>query len=306
MSQARAVMNSSLRPAVRLVLASALALVAGCDAEKKPAESAGPAAVKTASGMEMVYIQPGDFIMGVNEGPIDAKPAHPVKLDGFLMDRYEITQDVYEKITGQNPSRKKNPRNPVEQATWSSAVKFCNARSAQEGLVPCYDPQTWSCNFDATGYRLPTEAEWEYACRAGTTNLYYFSGRPEELRAHAWFEGNSEARPRPVGHWEPNPWGLYDMLGNVSEWCNDYYSPKYYKNSPRENPRGPEEGEKRVLRGGAWSSNADNCSSWVRNCDEAGFTDVCLTMDSDGFRCVRKASPAEISSFKAGGPAISP
>jgi formylglycine-generating enzyme required for sulfatase activity len=83
------------------------------------------------------------------------------------------------------------------------------------------------------------------------------------------------------------------MLGNVSEWCNDFYSPKYYKKCPKENPRGPNEGEKRVLRGGAWSSNAENCSSWVRNCDEAGFTDVCLTMDSDGFRCVRKARPAE-------------
>jgi formylglycine-generating enzyme required for sulfatase activity len=291
-------MKNSASPSC-LALLAAILLSAGCDNAKKPvAATESASGVKTPSGIEMAYIPPGEFIMGVSEGPIDAKPAHPVKVDGFLMDRYEVNQEVYEKLTGQNPSRRKNPKNPVEQTSWSAAVKFCNKRSAQEGLTPCYDTQTWACNFDATGYRLPTEAEWEYACRAGTASAYYFGDQPEKLRSHAWFDANSEAKPRPVGHWEPNPWGLYDMLGNVSEWCNDFYSPKYYKKSPKENPRGPDEGEKRVLRGGAWSSNAENCSSWFRNCDEAGFTDVCLTMDSDGFRCVRKAAPGEAVAAK--------
>jgi formylglycine-generating enzyme required for sulfatase activity len=281
------------RPLCALLLVAAL----GCNDPKKPVETAPAAAqkhtIQTACGLEMVAIPPGEFIMGVNEGPIDAKPAHAVKLDGFLMDQTEVTQAVYEKVTGENPSRQKNKANPVEQVTWSNAAKFCNARSTQEGLTPCYDLQTWQCNFDASGYRLPTEAEWEYACRAGSTNQYYFGDRAEELKSHAWFEGNSRSKPHLASHWKPNAWGLYDMTGNVSEWCNDFYGPKYYRNSPKENPRGPEKGEKRILRGGAWSSNAEDCTSWVRNCNEPGFTDVCLTMDSDGFRCVRKPSAAE-------------
>jgi formylglycine-generating enzyme required for sulfatase activity len=226
--------------------------------------------------------------MGVNEGPIDVKPAHQVKVDGFLMDQQEMTQEIYEKIIGKNPSRRKNPKNPVEQVTWSAAVKFCNARSTQEGLTPCYNLETWECNFGVNGYRLPTEAEWEYACRAGTTTRFYSGDRPEELRSYAWFEGNSDSKSHPVGQRKPNPWGLYDMAGNVWEWCNDFYGVKYYRTSPVDNPRGPLQGEKRLLRGGAWSSSADNCASWVRNCDEAGVTDVCLTMDSNGFRCVRR------------------
>jgi len=239
--------------------------------------------------------------MGTTDGAVDAKPPHPVRVDGFLMDCQEVTQAVYQKVTGTNPARQKNGRNPVEQTTWTSAVKFCNARSVQEGLTPCYDVQTWACNFEATGYRLPTEAEWEYACRAGATNQYYFGDSPGELPSHAWFADNSQSKPHPVGHWKPNAWGLYDMLGNVAEWCNDYYGPRYYRVSTRENPRGPDTGEKRVLRGGAWSGSAENCTVWARNCDEAGLTDVCLTMDSDGFRCVRKATATELAML-AGAP----
>ncbi len=281
----------------RLALALVLTAIAGCsDATNPPVEPSAPPSIKTAAGLEMIYIPPGKFLMGVDEGPIDAKPAHPVKLDGFLMDQTEVTQAVYQKVMDANPSRQKNPKNPVEQVTWSSAVKFCNARSTQESLNPCYDTNTWKCNFEATGYRLPTEAEWEYACRAGSTNQYSFGNRAEELKAYGWFEGNSHARPHPVSGLKANRWGLYDMAGNVSEWCNDFYSPKYYRKSPTENPLGPEEGEKRILRGGAWSSNTENCTSWIRNCDEPGFTDVCLTMDSNGFRCVRKPHASEIPS----------
>ena len=226
--------------------------------------------------------------MGSDEGSVDSKPAHHVKLDAFLMDRYEITQEIYQRVTGSNPSRRKNPNNPVEQVTWSAAVKFCNARSLREGRKPCYDTNSWACDFSANGYRLPTEAEWEYACRCGSTKQVSFSDASEELKSIAWFDGNSQSKPHPVGQRKPNDWGLYDMLGNVWEWCNDFYGVKYYRQSPQDNPRGPEEGEKRVLRGGAWSSSAANCSSLVRNCDEAGQTDVCLTMDSNGFRCVRQ------------------
>jgi formylglycine-generating enzyme required for sulfatase activity len=226
--------------------------------------------------------------MGVDDGPVDVKPAHLVKVDAFLMDQSEVTQEAYEKVMHKNPSRKKNPSNPVEQVTWSAAARFCNARSILEGLTPCYDTNSWECDFSAAGYRLPTEAEWEYACRAGSTTRYSFGDGPEALRTFAWFDGNSQAMPHPVGQRKPNAWGLYDMEGNVWEWCNDFYGPKYFRTSPADNPRGPQEGEKRVLRGGAWSSSADNCTSWARNCDEAGVTDICLTMDSNGFRCVRR------------------
>jgi formylglycine-generating enzyme required for sulfatase activity len=263
-------------------------IVTGCGVQSSESERSDAQVLDTKCGMPMVPIASGQFSMGVEEGPIDAKPAHLVKVEGFLMDRHEITQEIYQKVTGKNPSRRKNPRNPVEQVTWSAAVLFCNARSLQEGLMPCYNTNTWECDFSASGYRLPTEAEWEYACRAGSSTRFYFGEAAEELKSYAWFDGNSESKPHAVAQRKPNAWGLYDMEGNVWEWCNDFYRPKYYRESPAENPRGPEHGEKRVLRGGAWSSSADNCTSWARNCDEPGTTDICLTMDSNGFRCVRR------------------
>ena len=270
-----------------LALAWLTAALTGCGPqtpESAPAEKL----VHTACGMDMVPIPSGRFMMGVTDGPIDAKPAHEVRVDGFLMDQYEITQEIYQKVVGTNPSRRKGPKNPVEQVTWTAAARFCNARSLQEGKKPCYDTNTWSCDFSANGYRLPTEAEWEYAYRAGTSTPYYFGASPDNLKAFAWFDGNSQSYPHPVGQRRPNAWGLYDMAGNVWEWCNDFYGVKYYRHSPTDNPRGPDQAEKRVLRGGAWSSSAESCTAYVRNCDEAGLTDVCLTMDSNGFRCVRR------------------
>ena len=265
----------------------AAAVLAGCSHSTEPTPTAASSVVKTKCGSEMVAIPSGQFMMGFKGGAIDVKPEHVVKLDGFLMDQREIPQEIYEAVTGKNPSRRKNPKNPVEQVTWTAAARFCNARSLQEGLTPCYDTNTWECSFSATGYRLPTEAEWEYACRAGSTAQYYFGDNPEELKSYAWFESNSAGHPHPVAQRKPNAWSLFDMAGNVWEWCNDYYGAKYYRESPADNPRGPKEGEKRVLRGGAWSASAANCTCWVRNCDEAGLTDICLTGDSNGFRCVR-------------------
>jgi formylglycine-generating enzyme required for sulfatase activity len=263
-------------------------ILTGCNSSTEPPPTAASAVVKTKCGSDMVAIPAGQFTMGAKDGPIDSRSEHAVKVDGFLMDRHEITQEIYESLTGKNPSRRKNPKNPVEQITWTGAARFCNARSLQDGLTPCYDTDTWECDLSATGYRLPTEAEWEYACRAGSETQYYNGDNPQELKSIAWFKDNSEGQPHPIGRRKPNAWNLFDMTGNVWEWCNDYYGVMYYRDSPANNPRGPQEGEKRVLRGGAWSATAANCASWVRNCDEMGMTDVCLHGDSYGFRCVRK------------------
>ncbi len=139
---------------------------------------------------------------------------------------------------------------------WGKAALYCNLRSEAEGLEPCYN-DFGECNFEATGYRLPTEAEWEYACRAGSTTVYSFGSDTAQLGQHAWFKSNANKKTHPAGKKEANAWGLYDMHGNVAEWCNDVYAADYYHHSPSKNPRGPSEGEKNVLRGRALERQSD-------------------------------------------------
>ncbi len=221
---------------------------------------------------------------------VDAPP-HEVTISPFYMDINLVTQERFEKLMGKNPSRWKGPKNPVEQIRWSDAVRYCNKRSESEGLKPCYNLTNWTCNFDAKGFRLPTEAEWEYACRAGTTTPYFFGATPARIGDYAWYEKNSGGHPRPVAQKEPNPWGLYDIAGNVWEWCNDFYKVDYYQESPARDPHGPTEGTTKVLRGGAWRFSADNCRSGYRYNENPGYADVCFGYDIYGFRCVRNASP---------------
>jgi len=243
-------------------------------------------AVLTESGVKMIQVPNGWFIMGDEQGDVDEKP-HKVYIDSFYIDKYLVTQEEYEKIMGENTARWKGRKNPVEQVRWSDAVKYCNARSRREGLQPCYNLETWECNFDANGYRLPTEAEWEYACRAGTKNSYSFGDNSQKLRNYAWFKGNSGGRPRPVGKKLPNPWGLYDMHGNVWEWCSDFYKVDYYQESPEKNPKGPTTGDTKVVRGGCFSATANKCRSSYRYNEDPGYTDICFGYDIYGFRCVR-------------------
>lgn len=243
-------------------------------------------AVLTESGVKMIQVPSGWFIMGDEQGDVDEKP-HKVYIDSFYMDKYLVTQEEYEKVMGENPSRWKGRKNPVEQCRWSDAVKYCNARSRLEGLQPPYNLETWECKRNANGYRLPTEAEWEYACRAGTGTSYSFGDNPQKLRNYAWFKTNSGGRPRPVGQKLPNPWGLYDMHGNVWEWCNDFYKVDYYQESPEKNPKGPKTGDTKILRGGSWNSTADKCRSSYRYNEDPGYTDICFGYDIYGFRCVR-------------------
>ena len=292
--------------AIRLFLFTALAVLSGCERNASVEGAKPPNAGQTVQTIQpketaasnppgtnasvMVKIPGGKFIMG-DKDEIDAPP-HEVVISSFLMDRHLVTQQQFQKLMGANPSRWKGDRNPVEQLRWSDAAKFCNKRSEAGGLEPCYDLKTLKCNFEATGYRLPTEAEWEYACRAGTTTAYFFGTSPTKAGDYAWFDKNSGGRPRPVGQKQPNPWGLYDIAGNVWEWCNDFYKVDYYPEAPRENPRGPAEGQNKVLRGGAWRFSADNCRSGYRYNENPGQADVCFGYDIYGFRCVRKAASA--------------
>jgi len=246
-----------------------------------------PKEVTTTSGVPMILLPGGTFTMGDENGEVDEVP-HEVTVSPFYVDKYEITQEEYERVMGENPSKVKGRRNPVEQVRWSDAARYCNARSKSEGLDPAYDLKNWTCRFEADGYRLPTEAEWEYAARGGTGTSYSFGKADAKLVQHGWFKTNAAGKPHPVGQRRPNPWGLCDMHGNVWEWCNDFYGVDYYEQSPAKDPKGPDAGEKKVLRGGCWSSMPDACRSAYRYNEAPAYTDACFGYDIYGFRCVKR------------------
>jgi formylglycine-generating enzyme required for sulfatase activity len=261
---------------------------------------ATPVEIVTKSGVKMVVVPAGQFKMGSDQGNPDEAPAHKVSLHSFLMDAVPVTNEMYAKAQLPNPSHwQDSPKQPVERVRWRDAKIYCNERSHLEGLKPCYNEKTpeWDCDYAADGYRLPTEAEWEYAARAGTDALYDF-GSKEGLRQYAWFAENSEQKTHPVGDKKPNRWGLYDMYGNVSVWCEDVYDPGYYKTSPVADPHGPPSpghDVKRVLRGGSWKASADMCRATYRQGERTGDTDACFATDYCGLRCVRAVTPDNLA-----------
>ena len=265
-----------------------------------------PEAVVTASGVEMVYLPGGEFTMGSNQGNADEAPAHKVTVGAFLMDQFEVTHEMFAKAQLPNPSHwQDHPKKPVERVRWRDAKQYCNERSLLEGLKPCYNEKTpdWDCDYAANGYRLPTEAEWEYACRAGGDGPYDF-GTPDKLRQHAWFADNAAEKTHIVGEKKPNRWGIFDLYGNVSEWCEDVYSPTYYRENAPVDPRGPPspgKDVKRVMRGGSWKASADMCRATFRQGERTGDTDACFYTDYCGFRCVRRATPEELQKLKKDG-----
>jgi len=298
-------------PFVMLMAIVAL-LFAGCEksnptsqGESKP-ENAGrsseskPSEIATKSGVEMVYVPGGEFMMGNDRGNPDEAPAHKVRVSGFLMDKFEVSHDLYTKAQLPNPSHwQDNPKKPVERVRWRDAKQYCNERSLLEGLKPCYNEKTadWDCDYSANGYRLPTEAEWEYACHAGTERPYDF-GQADKLRQYGWIGENADQQTHPRGQKKPNGFGIYDLYGNVSEWCEDVYSATYYKESPAVDPPGPpnpgNKDVKRVIRGGSWKSSADQCRATFRQGERTGDSDACFSTDYCGFRCVRRPAAEEL------------
>ena len=221
----------------------------------------------------MVYIEGGVYEMGCTEGSTDCRndelPTHKVSISGFYLSKYEVTQKEYLAVMGTNPSHfQECPDCPVESVCWYDAVAFCNRKSIQEGLSPyytidenaedtnntnSYDDLKWlvTINPNAKGYRLPTEAEWEYAARGGNKGgaSTKYAGS-NESNAVAWTKENSEKHPHAVGQKQANELGIYDMSGNISEWCWDWRDK--YKKKMQTNPMGPSKGAERAYRGGSW------------------------------------------------------
>jgi formylglycine-generating enzyme len=213
--------------------------------------------------VNMVYVEGGTFEMGdqFGDGNTDEVPLHNVTLSSFYMSSTEITQGMYEEMIGENPAQTYGVGDdyPVYYVNWFWATEFCNFLSVSEGLTPCYS-NTGSariCDWNANGYRLPTEAEWEYAAKGGVhwEDNYKYSGTTNDLTDYAWFDGNNTPFGcKEVGTKMPNQLGIYDMSGNVWEWCWDYYHPNYYGASPDANPHGPDNIEDyRIRRGGDWN-----------------------------------------------------
>ncbi len=246
-----------------------------------------------------VLIQGGIFDMGspVSENRREKDEIrHRVAIRSFHMGVHEVTQKEYRELMGNNPSQFKGDSLPVENVSWYDAVAYCNARSAAEGLPPAYvisgngDERSVVWNRDADGYRLPTEAEWEYACRAGTTTPFstgenvtvdqanYYGTYPYD----GYPSGQYRSRTVPVGSFAPNRWGLYDMHGNVWEWCWDWYGP--YADGAAADPTGAASGTYRVNRGGGWNDFGRHLRSAYR----AAYPPANKTFNL-GFRLARNA-----------------
>ena len=263
-------------------------------AKAQEGDAAAASATMTNSvGMKLVWIPPGEFMMGSPSSEPsrddDEGPVHKVTITrGFWMGQYEVTQGQCRSMGIRIPDRSmklgfptlywKGENFPVEGVGWHSATALCEKLSTKEGRT----------------YRLPTEAEWEYACGGGSTSAYYYGEDAEKLSDYAWFIGSDErsANVHPVGEKLPNRWGLYDMAGNVSEWCQDWYSEDYYAISPTRDPNGPLSGKFRVMRGGDWWSKADFCRSASRSWADpayAGGRPDTETPVGYGFRVVLEA-----------------
>ena len=200
---------------------------------------------------EMVYVEGGSFDMGAtyeqgSDADSDEKPVHSVTLDGYYIGKCEVTQELWEAVMGSNPSYFKGAQNPVEKVSWNDCLEFISMLNRLTGRT----------------FRLPTEAEWEYAARGGNQSLHYKYSGSNNIDEVAWYDNNSGSTTHEVGTKSPNELGIYDMSGNVYEWCSDWYGG--YSAGAQTNPQGPSSGSRRVLRGGGWFFNARGCRVSLR------------------------------------------
>jgi formylglycine-generating enzyme required for sulfatase activity len=235
--------------------------------EPKPAKSL---TLDLGSGvkLEFILIPAGSFVMGTDEnsGDGDEFPAHKVVItQPFYLGKYEVTQEQWTQLTGQNPSRFKGPKLPVEIVSWNDCHKFLRRLHEKTGRSAS----------------LPTEAQWEYAARAGTTTPWSFGATETHIADFAWFVENAENTTHPVGTKKPNAWGLYDMSGNVWEWCTDRYQKHAYPEGEAIDPQGPTTGDSYIARGGAWGDTPEMLRSTARNCAGPDVANQGI-----GFRCV--------------------
>jgi len=205
----------------------------------------------------MVILPAGSFTIGSDEDDSE-KPKYQVTLKQFAITKYPVTQEQYQAIMGNNPSRfKDNPKNPVENVSWHDAQEFCKKLNQKTGKK----------------FRLPSEAKWEYACRAGTQTRYYFSDDQTQLGEYAWYSENSGRKTHLVGQKKPNNWGLFDMTGNVWEWCEDGWH-ENYKNAPKDGNSWNDnhsQNRRRVIRGGSWSYDPRYFRSAYRHFNDYRF-----------------------------------
>lgn len=258
----------------------------------------------------MIYVPGGTFTMGDTRGQgyEGELPTHTVILNPFYIGTYEVTQAEYCQYMQPGSSWTSDyglgDNYPAYYVSWYAVLKYCNLRSMAEGLTPCYtingstDPANWGavhtsgyatwwdaaiCDWNANGYRLPTEAEWEYAARGATNNPDYLYSGSDDINAMAWYESNSVGTSHPVGTKAPNGIGAYDMSGNLFEWCWDWCGS--YSSSPQNNPTGPASGSFRLLRGGDWCCDSDYCRVSIRVLNYPFYIFNCY-----GFRLCRSAN----------------
>jgi len=252
--------------------------------ERREAEAEKVRSALNVLNLRMVRIPGGSFLLGSEKGYDDEKPVNTVTVSAFEMSAMEITQGQYRGVTDTNPSYfKLDDNSPVERVNWKDAVTFCNRLSERVGLEPCYNLATGACDFSKSGFRLPTEAEWEYACRAESGLDYNLGDGESALDRAGWYQRNSQEKTHPAGQKTANTWGLYDMHGNVWEWCNDWYDKGAYQANPGKDPAGPHAGKEKILRGGGWlDTPKDSRSAKRRSYDpEKNYSDI-------GFRIVRR------------------
>jgi sulfatase modifying factor 1 len=230
---------------------------------------------------DIILVKGGSYKMGSDAGTVNEMPVHDVSIDSLYVSKYEVTQLLWKSVMGTIHEDYYGDDLPIANIGWDMAVEFCNELSKIEMLDTCYSFRDSDvlCDFEANGYRLPTEAEWEYLCRAGTTGD--FNGT--NINDIAWYAENSGFNRHPVGNKSPNAFGLYDMHGNLWEWCWDWYDENYYDVSPEDNPQGPLEGTKDVIRGGSYKDDIFYLRSANRTFPHYDSS-LC------GFRIVRKAT----------------